>query len=442
MKGFVMLATLYLSISYVNGQTCPKGFTEQYGYNTVGGGVVQDFKPSLIIRACVQDKSGSAGEQVFWNVKGLLHSYKTVRFIKHIKLTCGNVIDKKVVLYDLKKDESVGGGSFSGDIDLSDNIFKEDCANAKRIALVWADNFTCELADDDPLMIQEKNRRDQAKESSKASKTSSTTSGSSVRTTASRPSSGTSSTTSNSSSSKGGTSGDGGRYAVAVTPTRTTQIYNNLNREMQNNQDTYQAVTGGLQQLGALWQASRERKQAEQEAASEARAQREAEEKERRAERDRLEAERQAEIAEENRVKAIAAKREIDRQWNIDVQVLGNYLIRKKTSEIPVNLKIVYYMIYERSYKNNSVKLKTYTLNKYSDDTWMLQADLLNKVQFAPYINSNGVGEFLGFYTGKQQVLEAITKIRNSVANITVDSSFLQLNGMDATKKDKDFWNN
>jgi len=443
MKGFVTLVILCLSVDYVSGQTCPKGFTEQYGYNTVGGGTVHDFKPSLIIRACVQDKPGLAGEQVFWNVKGLLHSYKTVRFIKHIKLTCGNVIDKRVVLYDLKKDGSVGGGAFSGDIDLSDNIFKEDCANSKRIALVWADNFTCELADDDPLMIQEKKRQDQAKESSRAVSINSTSSSSSgARTTASKPSSATSSITSSNSSSKGRASGDGGRYAVAVTPTPTTQIYNNLNREMQNNQDTYQAVTGGLQQLGALWQASRERKQAEQEAAREARAQREAEEKERRAERDRLEAERQAEIAEENRLREEAEKADAKRQWGMDMQILGNYLIRKKTSEIPENFKTVYYMIYERNYKNNSVRLKTYSLNKYSDDTWMLQADLLKKVQFEPYFNSGGVGQFLGFYSSKQQVLKAIAKIRNGVANIVVDNSFLQLNGTAAAKTDKDFWNN
>lgn len=433
MKSLVIFFALCLSIGYTNGQSCPKGFTEQYSYNTIGGGTVNDFKPSLVIRACIQDKSGSAGEQVFWNVKGFYHSYKTVRFIKHIKLTCGHVIDKKVVLYNLKRDESVGGGSFSGDIDLSDNIFKEDCANAKRIDRVWADNFSCELADDDPLMVQEKSRQAQIRGNSRASTTSSSSPTSSTSTPATRTSAGSSVKKSSSSSSAGqSSSGDGGR----------TQIYDNLNRQMQNNRDTYQAVAGGLQELGAIWQASRERKQAEQDAAQKAREQREAEEKERRAERAQKEAERQAEIAEENRLREEAEQADAKRQWEMDKGILGNFLVRKKTADIPESLKTVYYLVYERNYQNNNVRLKTYTLNKYADGTWMLRADMLKKIQFEPYFKRSGIGELLGFFGSKQQALDAIVKISSSVATVSVDNSFLQLNGVSSEKTDIGFWNN
>jgi hypothetical protein len=211
---------------------------------------------------------------------------------------------------------------------------------------------------------------------------------------------------------------------------------------MENNRNTYQAVAGGLQELGAIWQASRERKQAEEDAAEARREQREEEARARKAERDQRETERQAQIAENNRLREAAAKREMDRQWGVDIQILGNYLVRKKTSEIPASIKQVYYIIYQRSYETNQVTLKTYSLNKYSDDTWMLQADLLNKVQFTPYISSNGVGQFLGYYSSRAEAEAAIKQIKISAAAVTVDNSFLLLNGGTAAKTDKDFWNN
>src|SRR3982751_1930335 len=132
MKRLLFLFFLCLSCGYIQAQICRLGFTERFRYTTVGGGLVNGFKPGLIISACVQDKPGLGGQEVNWHVKILYHNYKVVRFIKYIKLTCGNVISKKVTLYNVKQDQSLSGSTFSGDADLGDDIFKEDCANPNR----------------------------------------------------------------------------------------------------------------------------------------------------------------------------------------------------------------------------------------------------------------------------------------------------------------------
>lgn len=148
-------ALIFLTLSQIAyGQEIPKGFSEQLNYATVSGGPVNDFKPALIIKAVVEKKPGSAGQQVWWHVKVLDHNYKKITFIKHINLTCGTTIDKRVIIHDVKNGESIYGGSVSGDFDLSDNIFKEDCDRPNRILSVSASDFGCELADDDPLVLQ------------------------------------------------------------------------------------------------------------------------------------------------------------------------------------------------------------------------------------------------------------------------------------------------
>lgn len=141
-------------------QTVPKGFSEQLNYTTLGGGPASDFKPALIIKAVIQIKPGAAGQQVYWSVKALHHDYKKINFIKHINLTCGTTVSKKVTLYDVKNGQLVTGASFSGDYDLSDNIFKEDCDRPNRILDVTVSDFGCELADYDPLILQENAKKE------------------------------------------------------------------------------------------------------------------------------------------------------------------------------------------------------------------------------------------------------------------------------------------
>ncbi|MGN6490489.1 MAG: hypothetical protein ACTHLE_00730 [Agriterribacter sp.] len=55
----------------------------------------------------------------------------------------------------------------------------------------------------------------------------------------------------------------------------------------------------------------------------------------------------------------------MDMQWNVDKEIIGsNLVLNKKTSQIPDNIKQVYYIVYERSYSTGEVSLKSYTLNK------------------------------------------------------------------------------
>ncbi|RFS19579.1 hypothetical protein DVR12_23405 [Chitinophaga silvatica] len=155
-----MICSLLLSLSlslFVNAQA-PKGFTEKYSTTLSGGGTAFNYEPAMNVWAYVEDQPGITGQQVFWHVKTFFHHYSVIRFVKHIKLTCGNVITRNVRLYDLKDGQTISGATFSGDGDLVDGIFKEDCANKNRIASVWISDVTCELADDDYMMVDEKNR--------------------------------------------------------------------------------------------------------------------------------------------------------------------------------------------------------------------------------------------------------------------------------------------
>ncbi|MBN8783407.1 MAG: hypothetical protein J0G98_10095 [Terrimonas ferruginea] len=139
---------------------CVKGFSEQYNYTSTAFGTANDYKPGLQIIGCVENKPGLQGQQIFWSVLPLVRDYKVVRFTKVIELTCGNTIRKEVFLYDLKKNNWVVGRSFNGDILLSDNIFKEECNNSvNRILKIYVENIRGELADDDPLVVQERNRK-------------------------------------------------------------------------------------------------------------------------------------------------------------------------------------------------------------------------------------------------------------------------------------------
>ncbi len=157
-KGISLACSLL--ICFIVEAQCLKGFSEQYNYTSTAFGTASDYKPGLQIIGCVENKPGLQGQQIFWSVLPLVRNYKVVRFTKVIELTCGNILRKEVFLYDLKKNNLVEGRSFSGDILLSDNIFKEDCNNpVNRILKIYVENIRGELADDDPMVVQEKNRK-------------------------------------------------------------------------------------------------------------------------------------------------------------------------------------------------------------------------------------------------------------------------------------------
>lgn len=278
------------------------------------------------------------------------------------------------------------------------------------------------------------NAEKQQEQISNASKTSGnntsgTTSSSAV--TSSYSNSNTSSSTSSNRSYNNSYSSSSTRSSTASNSAAVQRqaILDNLNTQLQNNRNTSNAITNSLQEFGNILQQNQAKKQAQREAA---RQQREEEQQEREVEREREreESERriaqQAQIDEENRVKAENEEKAKTAQWNFDKQIIGNNLVlNKKPSLIPDQVSQVFYISYQRDYNTGEVTLKTYTLNKYSDNTWMLFSDLLNKIGFQLYFQNSGVGQLLGFYTGKDEATAILNRIIASAKVKSVDDSFL-----------------
>ncbi|PUZ21294.1 hypothetical protein DCC81_25125 [Chitinophaga parva] len=116
-----------------------------------------------------------------------------------------------------------------------------------------------------------------------------------------------------------------------------------------------------------------------------------------------------------------------------------------KARDLPKAINMAYYLVYERNYQTGSVKVRSYALKKYNDDTWMLQDDLLQKIGFRDYFHNGGFGTLLGAYRAKQDALDVIDHIRANAPSANIDSSFLPINSDGAIQPagaDKDFWNN
>ena len=154
-----------------------------------------------------------------------------------------------------------------------------------------------------------------------------------------------------------------------------------------------------------------------------------------------MEAERQRRDAEEQR--RIAEEQEMNRQTNIDANVLGWYGTPRSSSAISDNVKQVYYITYERSYYGGNAKVHTYTLYKYSDDTWMPRSDLLSKVGFTVNTDKKSTSRLLGPFDNKQTAMDAVAGIRAGLPQAVIDDSFLSVNSSSVSQpagSDKDFW--
>lgn len=134
MKKILLLASLSILLNKgVYSQKCPEGW-KNWSYGSA--------VPSIDFFACIEPKPGLMGQQIFWAVRCRFQDYDEVSFDKVIVLTCGQRIIKHVSLYSCKRDVLISGGSFSGDPELSDNIFKESCDNNEnRISGVTIQNI-------------------------------------------------------------------------------------------------------------------------------------------------------------------------------------------------------------------------------------------------------------------------------------------------------------
>ncbi len=371
------------------------------------------------------NKESTASGQNFGMIIRNLTQHKIKVYGRYFaNLICGNAKNGNIAI-EMKPGETMGGESYSFETNgLTETTFNEDCkaVNNNRIKKV---GFQITGVTDLTQWEQEKSVQPPNNRSSNNSPSTNNNSNSNSSNTNSR------------SRSTNSDSNNSNRY------NQTQAIMNDLNRNLQNTQKTYNAVTDGLQQLGDLLQQQQERKTAQREAIAR---QRQQEEEEKRQQRD-LEAQQKAqritEMEENNRRAEVIAKAERERQFEIDKQTLGNVTQDKNPDTFSSTIKQVYYIVYERNYANNKVNVKTYTLNIYSDGTWMLSIDLQNKINFKNYFGNNGVGFLLGAYANKQTALELLNRIRANFSDASIDKSFLLLNGTAIEAgSDKNFWNN
>lgn len=227
--------------------------------------------------------------------------------------------------------------------------------------------------------------------------------------------------------------------------TNTDIILDNLNTRLQNDRNTYNAVIGGLQEIGNILQQQAAKREAQEQAAEQRRRQEEARKQQQEAIKIQQEAERRA-IEEENRRKREEAETaERNRQFAIDVNILGEVIQNKKMNDYNgSNVSTLYYIVYERNYTTGKLNVRTYSVNKYSDDTWMLHSDFLNKIKFKDYFGNSGIGFLFGAYTSKETAEELLVRVKANASYAVIDDSFLLLNAQQGktTEIDKNFWNN
>jgi hypothetical protein len=137
------------------------------------------------------------------------------------------------------------------------------------------------------------------------------------------------------------------------------------------------------------------------------------------------------------------AEEERNRQFEKDQNILGQVAQDITPNEIGKNINQVYYVAYERNYTNGVVNVKTYALNKYSDGSYMMKSDMLDKIKFKVYLENSGVGMLLGAYSDKNSAVALLNRIKANAPNANIDRSFLILNNATANAgTDKDFWDN
>jgi len=365
-------------------------------------------------------ETGLTGQEFTIVIKNLTQHKLKVYGRYFANLVCGGTKDGNIEI-ELKPGESKGGDAYLFDVNgLTQTVQPEDCkaVNKTRIKGVA---FQITSVTDLTEWEQEKSEQPT---NSKSSNSYSTSNNSTYQ-----------NSTSGSNYSNSNRNSTTNSYNNSSNYNRNQAIMNNLNTQLENNRRTTEAITSGIQQIGNLFLQNQQRKQAEREAAAERRRQQEEAEEQRQEQQRQREAEEQEQqrqeqlrIAEENRIRAENDKKAMDNQWNLDMRIIGeNLVLNKKTSEIPDNIKQVYYIAYQRNYNTGEVTLSSYTLNKYSDDTWMPLNDLLGKIGFQPYFNTGGVGQLLGFYTSKKAASGILTRIKNTAHIKTSDDSFLPI---------------
>ncbi|CAN5227689.1 hypothetical protein BH09BAC5_BH09BAC5_01400 [soil metagenome] len=167
MKKTLILIFLFGLGLNINAQNCKEGWTLALNHSCAGGGTAFDYNPAMNIYACVEDEKNNGSQHVFWTVETFFHHYKSIKFTKTVYFACGTTYTGTASLYNIQ----IGQVVDQSDGTLWNYFTSSDCNNSNRIVSVSVSNITCELANDDPMVIQESDRQKKVEEEKKSSAT-------------------------------------------------------------------------------------------------------------------------------------------------------------------------------------------------------------------------------------------------------------------------------
>lgn len=217
---------------------------------------------------------------------------------------------------------------------------------------------------------------------------------------------------------------------------------NALNQQFQTRQEQseqfYNTLQSGIQNIGEILIKQSEKKAQERQRRNEM-------------EQQRREQRLQAQLDEERRKQEEEFKvnAEMMRQFSLDSIVLSNNNFGLKPSSINPKIDSVYYIGYKRQYQANQTQplyLKVFVVYRYSDGTFPLFSNVVEKSKHGNNIEPNGITLLVGFFQSQSDVLRAVGEIQANAKELGIhtvaDKNFRKINPLTVTKaKDDNFWN-
>lgn len=217
---------------------------------------------------------------------------------------------------------------------------------------------------------------------------------------------------------------------------------NAINQEYQarhqDNEQFYNTLQTGLQTIADILEQNAKRK---------------AEERRRQynEEQERKQQKLQAQLEEERKIQEEEDRvnNEMIRQYSIDSVILSSNNLTMKTSSINPRTDSVYYIGYKREYDEQqatSLSLKIFVVYRYSDGTFPLFSNIIEKSKLENNIDRYGITLLIGFFESRPKVLKALDDIQTNAKdlgiNSVVDKSIRKINFLSTSKiTDTNFWN-
>ncbi len=143
--------------------------------------------------------------------------------------------------------------------------------------------------------------------------------------------------------------------------------------------------------------------------------------------------------------KRIEERAALAREQETDSIFLGGNLTKSNPSTgLPTTLQKIYYVSYERFYNTNELIIHLYTLNRYSDGTWIFMNDYLKKINFKENQSSTGVAKLVGYFKTEKEATDFIKSIKKKgeESNCKVQIIYETITEKPTPKVDPNFWNN